>query len=223
VIPHRGFFDAILNKKMEDCTLFPMLYEEMKNIVPEVYFGGAEVPPYLQAEVDSTDSLEDLVSTIRSIGMGSNSSGYIDDEGIHFHIPDDEMIQVDLSRRFVFVSQPEVVGGENPSAWQIFRFLQEPVSQALFIALGRATLVEKTQKTLNLCIGLDQLWAQEGFLETRIKMVESEEEREKGLAHLIKIYEEVSLGSSSEMWEFWDTFGGLLMEWSLGLVVQTIP
>jgi len=39
----------------------------------------------------------------------------------------------------------------------------------------------------------------------------------------MKTYEEEILGSSSEMWEFWDTFGGLLMERSLGLVVQTIP
>ena len=43
------------------------------------------------------------------------------------------------------------------------------------------------------------------------------------VAKNMKIYEEVSLGSSSEMWEFWETFGGLLMERSLGLLVRTIP
>jgi len=202
-------------------TLFPMLNEEMKDLAPEVYFGGAEVPAYLHAEVDSTDSLEDLVSTIRSIGTGANSSGYIDNEGIHFHIPDDEIIQVDLSKRFVFVSQPQV-SGTNPSAWQIFKFLQEPVSQALFISFEREMFVEKAEHTLMLCKALDQLWDQDRFLETRMKMVESEEGREKGLAHLMKTYEEETLGSSSEMWEFWDTFGGLLMKRKFGLVVRTI-
>jgi hypothetical protein len=200
-----------------------MLYEEMKDLVPEVYFGGEEVPAYLHAEADSTCSLEDIVSTIRSIGTGADSSGYIDNEGIHFHIPEDEIIRVDLSKRFVFVSQPEMIGGENPSAWQIFKLLQEPVNQALFIALGRATLVQKTERTLLLCKALDRLWAQEGFMETRIKMAESEEALEKGLARLMKIHEEETLGSSSEMWEFWEPFGGLLMERSLGLSVQTVP
>ena len=202
--------------------MFPILCEEMKPLVPEVYFGLSEVPAYLHAEIDASSSLEVLVSSIRGIGTGSNSSGYVDSEGIHFHLQEDEMIQVDLSKEFVFVSQPEVEGGENPSAWQIFRFLQEPVRKALFIALGRATLVEKTEDTLELCKALDELWAQEGrFLETVMEMVESDEAKEKGLACLMKAYEEETRGLSSEMWEFWDTFSGLLMERSLRLSVRT--
>jgi len=35
-----------------------------------------------------------------------------------------------------------------------------------------------------------------------MEMVESEEAREKGLAHLMKTYEEETCNSSSEMWEF---------------------
>ena len=222
MIPDNLSSDCILYEKVEDCNLFPMLCEETRILVPEVYFGGAEVPPYLHADVDPASSMEEIVSTIRSIGIGANSSGYIDEKGIHFHIPEDDLIQVDLSKEFVFVSQPEVIGGENPSAWQIFSFLKEPVSQALFIALGRATLVQKSEQTLTLCKALDQLWAQDRFLQILIEMVESEEAREKGLARLMKTYEEETLGSSSEMWEFWDAFAGLLIERSLGLVVQTI-
>jgi hypothetical protein len=200
--------------------LFPMLYEEMKGLVPEVYFGGEEVPAYLHLECEASGSLEDLVSSIRAIGSGSTSSGYIDNEGIHFHIPDDETIYVDLSKEFVFVSQPGVTGGENPSAWQIFKFMQEPVSRALFIAFGRATLVEKTEWTLLLCKALDQLWSdEERFLETRKEMVEYEDAREKGLVCLMKAYEEGTLGSSSEMWEFWQTFAAHLMQDRLGLKV----
>lgn len=206
---------------MEYYTMFPILCEEMKELIPEMYFGGMEVPAYLHAEADSTCSLEDVVSTIQSIG--GNSSGYIDDKGIHFHIHGDEMIQVDLSKKFVFVSQPDVNGGELPSAWQVFRFLKEPASKALFITLGRATLVKKTEQTLVLCKELDRLWAEEGrFLALMVEMVGSEEVREKGLARMMKSFEEETLGSSSEMWEFWDTFGSLLMVCRLGLSVQTI-
>lgn len=200
--------------------MFPMLYEEMRDLIPEVYFGGGAVPSYFHLAGNSEDSIEDLVMPIRGIGGGANSSGYIDNEGIHYHMPDDESIQVDLSKRFIFVSQPQSIGGENPSAWQIFRFLQEPVSRGLFIALGRATLVQKSEKTLELCNALDRLWGQDRFLQTRIGIVESEEGREKGLAQLMKTFEEETLGSSSEMWEFWNTFGGHLMEGNLGLVLQ---
>ena len=56
-----------------------MLCEETRILVPEVYFGGAEVPPYLHADVDPASSMEEIVSTIRSIGIGANSSGYIDE------------------------------------------------------------------------------------------------------------------------------------------------
>jgi len=45
---------------------------------------------------------------------------------------------------------------------------------------------------------------------------------EKGLVRLMKAYEEENLGSSSEMWEFWGTFAGLLMERRLHLSVRTI-
>ena len=202
--------------------MFPMLFEKMKDLVPEVYFGGAEVPAYLHA--DGSPTLRWRLSSLPSVrfGVGTNSSGYIDDEGIHFHIPDDELIHVDLSKRFVFVSQPEVRGGENPSSWQVFRFLQEPVSAALFITLGRATFIHKTEETLLICKILDKLWAEQRFLDTIREMVESEESREMGLVQLMKIYEEKTLGSSSEMWEFWQTFGGLLMEQRLGLSVRTI-
>jgi hypothetical protein len=223
-MPQELSLNSILQeKKVGDCDVFPIYCEEFKELVPEVYFGGCEVPAYMHLEMGPDPAIDEIVSAIRSIGSGANSTGYIDDEGIHFHIPDDDTIQVDLSKEFVFVSQPEVEGGESPSAWQIFRFLQEPVKKALFVALGRATQVEKTEATMELCESLDQLWAQEDrFLEALKEMVESEEAREKGLACLMKAYEEESLGSSSEMWEFWGTFAGLLMERQLGLSVRVI-
>ena len=202
--------------------MFPMLYEEMKDLIPEMYFGGEEVPPYLHIKLNSTCSTEELVSIIRSIGSGGNSCGYIDDEGIHFHLPTEETIRIDLSKEFVFVSQPAIIDTEIPSAWQIFSFLMEPVKKALFIVSDRAILIEKTEHNLSVCKDLDILWAQDRFLETRVKMVESDEELEKGLAHLMKIYEEETFGSSTEMWEFWDTFHQLLMEHRLGVSVQTV-
>jgi len=199
-----------------------MLYEEIKDLIPAVYFGGEEVPPYLHIEMNSSSPVENLVSAIRAIGTGGNSSGYIDDEGIHFHLPDNEIIRVDLSKYFIFLSQPSAHDGQFPSAWQIFAFLQAPATRALFIGMAEATLIEKTAHTLRLCDTLDRIWADDRFNEFRMRMVESEETRGKGLAHLLKSYEDKFIGSSTEMWEFWETFGRLLMENSLGLMVSNI-
>jgi hypothetical protein len=202
--------------------MFPLLYEEMKDLVPEVYFGGDEVPPYYHLRVESPETTEELVSSIRLIGCGSNCSGFIDGEGIHFHLPMDETIWVDLSKEFVFVSQPTADHGSFPTAWQLFFFLQEPVRKALFVGEHSATLVEKTGQTLKLCRTLDQLWAQDYFGDIRFEMADSDDAREKGLARLMKLYEEEVLGSSSEMWEFWNPFAGYLMTHNLGLLVTTL-
>ncbi len=205
--------------------MFPMLYNEIKDLVPEVYFGGAEVPPYENPQLHQASArpysyMEDIIHTIRALGI--NSSGYIDDDGIHYHTPYDDIIHVDLSKNFVFVSQPNVSGEENPSAWQIFSFLQAPVQLALFITAGNAKFVEKTEETLTLCKTLDQLWAQERFLQTRVDMFNFEEGMELGLPSLLMTYEGETYGKSSEMWMFWNTFGDLLMKNRLGLSVHTV-
>jgi hypothetical protein len=209
-------------RKVEDDTVFPTLRIEMKDLLPEAYFGGEEVPPYLSVELEGASSTQATVDRIRAIGTGNNSCGYIDEQGIHFHIPDDDSIRVDLSKAFVFVSQPNTSGGAFPTPWQVFFFLMEPAMRALFIGSGGATLVEKTDQTLRLCNALDVLWTQDRFLTTKMEMVESDEAKEKGLAFLMKVHEEGTIGSSSEMWEFWETFGMLLMERYLALAVTTL-
>jgi hypothetical protein len=202
--------------------MFPKSYEEKKILVPEAYFGGSEVPPYLHIPLPKGCPTEDIIRMIRAIGTGSNSSGYIDAEGVHFHIPSGDRIQVDLSKEFIFASQPAVPGAEHPSAWQAFCFLQEPVDRALLVGAGRATQIRKTEKTNALCKVLDGLWLQERFLQVKMEMIASEESLEKGLARLMKTYEEEKFGSSSEMWEFWQTFATLLMRSRLGLEVCTV-
>jgi hypothetical protein len=39
--------------------MFPLLCQEMKDLVPRVYFGGEDVPPYYHLKMDSTGSMED--------------------------------------------------------------------------------------------------------------------------------------------------------------------
>jgi hypothetical protein len=200
--------------------MFPMLYEESKNLVPEIYFGLAEIPPYYHLQIEADKPLGELVSAIRLIGCGSDCSGYIDEEGIHFHLPEDEVIHVDLSKEFVFVSQPCDLAGAAPTAWEVFFFLQEPVRRGLFIGKQHAVLLEKAESTMKLCLELDQLWAQEMFVDVRKEMAESVEARERGLAKLMKVYEDEGTGASSEMWEFWGTFAPLLMKEKLHLKVE---
>jgi hypothetical protein len=114
------------------------------------------------------------------------------------------------------------VGAATPSAWQIFRFLQEQSRRALFVGAGKAILIEKSDLTLSLCTELDQLWGQERFLPFIVEMAESEQLREQALTRLMKTYEDEKLGSASEMWNFWDAFSGVLMESNLRLNVHTI-
>lgn len=200
--------------------MFPMRYEDMKDLSPECYFGGNDVPPYYHLAVPTSVTVSELAFSIRSIGGGANCSGYIDEDGIHFHLPEDDVIQVDLSRPFVFVSQPTIPGGQIPSAWQVLFFLMEPVSRALFLGDRGAVSLEKTPSTMKLCLALDQLWGQEAFLTPLQEMVESYDVRERGLARLMKIHEEETVGASSLMWEFWDVFALHLMQHRLGLSVQ---
>lgn len=202
--------------------MFPQFCETTRDLAPEIYFGGTEVPPYCHLRVATDGPLAELVASIRSVGVASSSSGYIDGEGVHFHLSEDDNIRVDLSREFVFVSQPGDTEGAMPSAWQVFFFLMEPVRRVLFVGQRDALLLEKTDTTMRLCLALDQLWGQETFLGTRQAMVESDEAREKGLAQLMKMHEEETGGTSSEMWEFWDVFSALLMEQRLGLRVESL-
>ncbi|MBK7259409.1 MAG: hypothetical protein IPI01_16720 [Ignavibacteriae bacterium] len=130
-------------------------------------------------------------------------------------------MRVDLSREYVFVSQPGDTESAMPSAWQVLFFPMEPVRKVLFIGANDALMLEKSRSTLQLCLALDQLWAQEVFLETRQAMVESDDARERGLAHLMKMHEEETGGTPTEMWEFWDVFGHLMAE-RLGLRVETL-
>jgi hypothetical protein len=216
-LPH----PTILDGKGES-TVFPKLTEQFKLMVPELYWGGSEVPPYEHLETAAGASPEELVLAICAIGPCANTSGYIDEGGVHFHVTEDESICVDLSKEFVFVSRPEDLSGAAPSAWQTFRFLQEPVRRALFIGAGQATLLGKTDATMSLCERLDSLWGQERLLPWQIEMVESEESRKKALALVMKMHEDESMGFSTEMWEFWDVFWPHLTKYRLGLAVDII-
>ena len=202
--------------------MFPQFCETTRDLAPEIYFGGEDVPPYCHLRVPTDVPLAELVTSIRTVGVASSSSGYIDGEGVHFHLSDDDNIRVDLSREFVFVSQPADTEGARPSAWQVLFFLMEPVRKVLFVGQHDALVLEKSPATMRLCLALDQLWGQDVFLKLNQAMVESDEAREKGLARLMKVHEEETGGTSSEMWEFWDVFSVLLMEQRLGLRVETL-
>ncbi|HSQ73955.1 MAG TPA: hypothetical protein VLT13_00250, partial [Bacteroidota bacterium] len=47
-----------------------MLCEEFKELVPEVYFGGCDVPAYMHIEMGPDPTIDELVSAIRFIGSG---------------------------------------------------------------------------------------------------------------------------------------------------------
>jgi hypothetical protein len=212
----------MLKEKSEEYSMFPKLCESWKSKGPDVYFDGSGVPPHLPAEGMLSDLARTVWATARDLADGRKLSGYIDEEGIHYCISDDEPICGDLSQEFVFVAQPMLPGGAIPSAWQVFRFLQEPVKRVLFVGPEKSLLLEKTGRTMRVCAVLARLWSEERFAGLKTEMAGSKESRERGFSVLMKYYEQKELGSSSEMWEFWKTFANSLMELSLGLRVQSI-
>lgn len=200
--------------------MFPRLWESIREEAPEVYFWGSEVPEYLHLRTCTSVPPADLVSMIRSIGEGGNASGYIDGEGVHVHLAETDFIQVDRSKRFVFISQPSVRGTNAPTPWQVLQFLEDPVRSMLLVFADSGILFSKTGRTLTLCQALDELWDDaERFLETNMEMLASEEGRNVGLSRLMRAYEEERFGSASSMWFFWDTFGPYLMQHALFLDV----
>jgi hypothetical protein len=213
--------EAIFMKK-EERIVFPTVCDQMKSLLPEAYFGGEEIPPYCHAAIDDLGSVEDIVSSIRSIAGGGNCCGYVDHEGIHFHLPDDDIIRVDLSRDFVFVSRPGEESGANMTAWQVLTFLEEPARRALFVGQAMAVYVEKSNETLTLCKVLDRIWNDEQFLPKVVENSDSDEGRDRLLAILMNAYEKKAFGEPSQMWWFWDTFRNYLMTRALHLTVVTL-
>jgi hypothetical protein len=191
--------------------MFPTLFASLSNLAPEVYFGGCDVPEYWRRKRTSEPTPEDAVEEVRLVSMGQNSSGYVCAEGIYIHLfEDDEEIPVDMSRDFIFISQPGIMPERVPSAWQLLRFLQEPARRILWICKGFAIYAEKTPQTMAMCAELDRLWQEDAFLPLLQKAVESSDTREQLLPALMERYENRTRGEASMMWQFYHTFGPLL-------------
>ena len=203
--------------------MFPMLCETFKELVPEVFFGGEDVPPYLTSVLPERASLNEIVTSIGTIGSGSNSCGYIEDGTINYHLDDDGHFLIDRSKDFIYLADFGMeTQGYQPSSFAVLRFLQDPCRRALFVNMESAVYVEKTPDTYALCTELDRFWEDTEVSKPVMEAVDSGTFREKTLPILMKTYEKRTLGESSEMWEFWDTFRFLLMREQLKLCVKRI-
>lgn len=191
--------------------MFPTLFASLSNLAPEVYFGGCEVPQYWRRKRNAEATPEETVEEVRLVSMGQNGSGYVSADGIYIHLfEDDEEIHVDMSRDFIFISQPDLMPERVPSAWELLRFLQEPARRILWICKGFAIFAEKTPRTMAVCAELDRLWQEDAFMPLLQKAVEASDTRERLLPALMERYEIRTRGESSMMWQFYDTFGLLL-------------
>ncbi|MGA9116959.1 MAG: hypothetical protein WB626_09300 [Bacteroidota bacterium] len=199
--------------------MFPILTESTKDLEPECYWGGEEVPPYLHSPLPAGCSTDEMIGYVRAASIGSDICGYIDGEGIHFHLANGGIV-VDLSRELGFISFPRTLGAHNPTAWQVLRFLQDRVRRFLLVGLGGAILLEKTPACYALCRKLDGIWADLKFFKGVMELIEKELYRQRTLALLMKHYERTSGAEPTEMWEFWDTFGPALMTERLFLRVE---
>lgn len=202
--------------------MFPTLVDDFRDLTPEVYFGGCEVPRYLRRAVPAGTGPARLAEEIRTIACGAACSGYIDDEGLHFHLYSTGELHVDMSRPFIFVADPDHAVQALPDAWQTLRFLQEPVTRAIFMDRNRAVLVTKTPRTMHLCRELDRLWYSEEILALMPESLVNVGSRSRLLSHLMRLQEEGTLDGPTTMWEFYDTFGPILAAERLFLTLQEI-
>jgi hypothetical protein len=202
--------------------MFPALWNEFQKLIPRAYFGGVEVPQYYRRIFSCPPATEDLVREIRHIGCGGTSAGYIDSDGIHFHLHPEAELGVDLSREFIFISTPDITAAVLPGSWQMLRFLQEPVRQALYLDSRSAVLIRKTAKTMELCEGLDEIWQRVTLCKALPGALKHVRGRARLLPLLMRTYERQTTGDPTVMWDFYPTFGRLLAEERLFLEVQEI-
>ena len=203
--------------------MFPNLCETFKELVPQVYFGGIDVPPYLTSSLPEGASIEDMIAAIRTIGPRSNSCGYIEFGAIYYHLDDDGQFLIDRSNQFIFLADFDVASENyHPSSFAVLQFLQDPCHRALFVNRDGAMYLEKTPDTYALCTELDLLWEDIEVSKPVMEAVDDGTFRGKALPLLMKTFEKRKHSESSEMWEFWETFRVLLMQDHLKLLIKQI-
>ncbi len=204
-------------------SVFPRLYETSKNLVPELYFGGDDVPPYLVAVLIENATIEDIVVTIREIATCSNSCGYVESGLVNYHLDDEGHFLIDRSRQFIFLADyAEENWDYHPSSIAVLQFLQDPCCRALFVGRDAAFYIEKTPETYALCTELDWLWEDLEVSGSVMEAIDDGNFRAKALPLLTKTYEKRRNGESTEMWDFWETFRIHLLKNRLKLLVKEI-
>lgn len=200
--------------------MFPTLWDHLKSLTPEVFFGGLDVPEYSKLEVADPTAVRELASAIRVNALGADWCGYIDSDGIHYHVVDEGDLHVDGSRDFVFLAPLTGDVPEVPSPLAILNFLQDPSWRELFVFKKSALYIEKTPATWNICAALDQVWQGDRMRSALADLISSEKHVTRALSALMKIHDEERNLEPSEMWEFWGTFWCLLIKERLQMRVD---
>ena len=201
--------------------MFPSLYRESENLVPQIYFGGEEPPPYFTAGLSDGATIQDIAQQVLLIGGGAESCGWIADNRIYFHLGGGRF-QIDLSKEFIYLAAHDCPGHALPTSFMTLRFLQEPCKRGLFVTNQQAVSLEKTVESDQICKELDTIWGIWVELHGR-KMLTRASKRRKILSCLMRYYEELMVGTSAVEWEFWDAFCFNLLEEKLKLKVEIVP
>ena len=202
--------------------MFPTLWNNLKPLAPEVFFGGAEVPEYNTLAVADPMEIADLATAIRANALSSNWCGYIDADGVHYHEVDEGDLHVDGSRDFVFLAPVAGDAPELPSPLAILNFLQDPTSRELFVFRKTALFIRKTPATWDVCARLDRVWQGEKMGQRLGELLPAGRHVTHALSSLMKIYEEENGLLPTEMWEFWRTFWPILLAERLHLHVEVL-
>lgn len=202
--------------------MFPSHYKETENLVPQIYFGGEEPPPYLTASIADGATILETAENISLIGGGAQSCGYIENARIFFHLCEGKEFHIDLSKEFIYLAAHESLSHVLPTAFMTLQFLQEPCRRALFITSREAVYLEKTADSYQVCNELDAIWDIWVGLYGK-RLIGRKSKHCRILPCLMKYYEELTVGNSSEEWEFWDLFCYDLLRKRFKLKVEATP
>jgi hypothetical protein len=165
-------------------------------------------------------AIQDIAQQILLIGSGAESCGWIADNRIYFHL-DGGRFQIDLSKELIYLAAHDSPGYALPTPFMTLRFLQEPCKRGLFVTHQQAVCLEKTAESYQLCNELDTIWGIWVGLYGK-KLIGKKSQHRRILSCLMKYYEELMAGTSSEEWEFWDTFCFNLLQERLKLKVRIV-
>lgn len=197
-----------------DRKMFPHFQDDFKKSTSNDYFGGEEPPTYHQISLQANASITDIAQLIYDMAYTKNVCGYITENFINYFVDERGKIEIDASKEFIFLAERGIEPFTHPTPLGIVRFLQDPCDKAIFISEGSAYYLEKTPKTYQLCVELDEIWDDNSFFESIEEIMDGDDydRLNEILPLLMKEYERRKCDAISPVWDTVEQHKGMILE-----------